>query len=267
MESALFGSSFICYLIATFFHIIFQSIKKKLIRRSAIGLTGVGFVLQTVALIIRTIDSGHAPFSNMYESLVFFSWTIILIYFFLEYKYKLSIMGVFVTPLAFITLGYASVLPQDYRQIEPLVPALQSHWLEVHVVTCFIGYAAFAVAFVFGIMYLCKEYFKFKKLPSKELIDDLSYKMIAFGFSFLMLGIITGAIWANYAWGSYWSWDPKETWALVTWFIYAAYLHTRGIPGWRGTKSAYLNILGFIAVLFTYLGVNFLLSGLHSYAK
>lgn len=267
MESALFGWSFLCYLAATVLHIVYHVFKKEKIRIIALVLTGAGFALQTGALVLRTIVSRHAPFTNMYESLIFFSWMIILIYFILEYTYKLSILGAFVTPLAFISLGYASLLPEDYRAIEPLVPALQSRWLEVHVITCFIGYAAFAIAFSFGIMYLLKDRFKFKKLPSLELLDDMSHKTIALGFCFLALGIITGAIWANYAWGTYWSWDPKETWALVTWFIYAAYLHARVTAGWRGRKCAYLNILGFAAVIFTYVGVNFLLPGLHSYVK
>lgn len=267
MESTLFGISFVLYLIAAVLHIVYFVLEKKIARVSALSVTAAGFVLQTGALVVRTIESGHAPFANLFESLVFFSWTIILIYFFIEYKYKLKALGVFVTPLAFLSMGYASLLPKAYREIEPLVPALQSRWLEIHVITCFLGYAAFAIAFTIGIMYLLKDRFKIEKLPAMDLLDDVSYKSITFGFSFLALGIITGAIWANYAWGSYWSWDPKETWALVTWFIYAGYLHARRTAGWRGKKCVYLNVIGFIAVLFTYFGVNFLLSGLHSYAK
>ncbi|MGA1865424.1 MAG: c-type cytochrome biogenesis protein CcsB, partial [bacterium] len=153
-------------------------------------------------------------------------------------------------------------------------PALQSNWLLIHVVTCFFGYAAFAIAFGFSIMYLIKHGHEkdglktgfISLLPSSQVLDDLEYKAVAVGFPFLTLGIITGAAWAHYAWGSYWSWDPKETWSLITWFVYAAFLHARFTAGWRGKRTAILSILGFLFVLMTYFGVSFLLGGLHSYA-
>jgi cytochrome c-type biogenesis protein CcsB len=162
--------------------------------------------------------------------------------------------------------------------IKPLIPALQSNWLIAHVMTCFVGYAAFAVAAGMGVMYLVKsmnvEKGKEKNkdsllatLPSLNLIDDVTHKTIVFGFLWLSAGIITGAIWANSAWGTYWSWDPKETWSLITWFVYAAALHARFTRGWGGKRIAWLAIIGFVAVVFTYYGVNYLLSGLHSYGS
>lgn len=239
--------------------------------RLAIFVSIVGVCAQTIGLVIRTIKAGHAPFSNLYESMVFFSWSIVIVYLCLGYRYKLKIIGAFISLIAFFALGYASLLPPRYKEITPLVPALQSYWLEIHVITCFLGYAAFTVAFVGSIMYLVKEYLSkkpsgfYQNLPTQDLLDELSYRMIAIGVVFLTLGIITGAIWANYAWGTYWSWDPKETWALITWLIYAVYLHARITIGWRNKKAAWLAIIGWIAVIFTYLGVNFLMVGLHSY--
>jgi cytochrome c-type biogenesis protein CcsB len=169
-------------------------------------------------------------------------------------------------------MAYASLSPNIQSEIEPLVPALQSNWLTYHVLTCFLGYAAFAVSFGSSIAFLIKN----RKgnqpsvhepgvLPTIDLLDEVIYKANAVGFMLLGVGIITGAVWANYAWGSYWSWDPKETWSLITWFIYAIFLHARLTRGWRGNKTAILSIIGFCAVIFTFLGVNYVLSGLHSY--
>jgi cytochrome c-type biogenesis protein CcsB len=173
-------------------------------------------------------------------------------------------------------MAFASLSPNIQDEIEPLIPALQSNWLTYHVITCFLGYSGFAVSFGASIMYLAK----FKKnaekpsmqqvseglFPSLEALDEIIYKTIAIGFLLLGVGIITGAVWANYAWGSYWSWDPKETWSLITWLVYAAFIHARLTRGWRGRKAAVLSIIGFACVIFTFLGVNYLLSGLHSYA-
>jgi len=158
--------------------------------------------------------------------------------------------------------------------IQPLVPALQSYWLHIHVITCFIGYAAFAVSSGIAVVYLLKDS-KSKKgegdkgllgmFPSTKVLDDLVYRAVITGFPFLTAGIITGAAWANYAWGTYWSWDPKETWSLIVWLIYAAFLHARITRGWHGRKTAILSVVGFLATIFCYLGVNLVLSGLHSY--
>lgn len=237
----------------------------------------IGLVIHSGGLVTRWLEThqagyGYVPLSNMYESLIFFSWTIVLIYLILEFKYQQKIIGIFITPLAFLAIALTSIIPGIDAKITPLMPALQSNWLTIHVTTCFFGYASFAVSFGVSILYLMREKGgkstegALRWLPSTHILDEINYKSIVIGFPMLSLGIITGAAWANYAWGSYWSWDPKETWSLITWFVYAAFLHARLTRDWRGRKAAVLSILGFAAVLFTYFGVNYIISGLHSYA-
>ena len=182
---------------------------------------------------------------------------------------------------SFLAMAYASFSKDIDSKIQPLVPALKSNWLIAHVMTCFLGYAAFAVSFGLSIVYLVKKRSIYVEkpqnpnphgvlqvsLPSVSQLEWFNYQLVLFGFLWLSVGIITGSIWANSAWGTYWSWDPKETWSLITWLIYAALLHARNMQGWKGERVAWLSIIGFGCVLFTYFGVNFLLSGLHSYAR
>lgn len=241
-------------------------------------LSLLGFTAQTLAIILRWVESyelgmGHAPFSNLYESLIFFAWTLMFLYLILEWRTKNRTIGAFVTPLAFLAMAYASFSPNINSQIQPLIPALKSNWLISHVITCFFGYAAFAISFGVSMMYLLKlldsehkNNLFLKLIPSTTILDDLNYQMIVIGFLMLTLGIITGSVWAHSAWGTYWSWDPKETWSLITWLVYASVIHTRLVKGWTGKKIAILSIVGFACVLFTYFGVNYL-AGLHSYAK
>jgi cytochrome c-type biogenesis protein CcsB len=265
---------------ASFFYITTWVFKKPIIGKLATIVTYLGFLGHTVGIILRWVESyqmgaghGHAPLSNMYESLVFFSWSIILLYLLIEYKYKNKSIGGVAGPLAFFALAYASLSPHIEDRISPLIPALKSNWLIIHVITCFIGYAAFAVSFGVAIMYIMKagdaqgKGRLLSQFPSVKILDRLIYQTITLGFLFLTMGIITGAVWANSAWGSYWSWDPKETWSLITWFIYATLIHSRMVRGWRGKRVALLSIIGFIAVMFTYFGVNYILPGLHSYAQ
>ncbi|MDO9585650.1 MAG: c-type cytochrome biogenesis protein CcsB, partial [Syntrophales bacterium] len=235
-----------------------------------------GVLIETAAIGMRWYESyqmgiGRAPLTNLYESLVFFAWMIAIVYLLIERKFKIKTLGAFVTPFPFIIMAYASLNPNE---IQPLVPALQSNWLISHVVTCFVGYAAFAISFGVSILFLFKvraENLSAKStgllgyIPSSSALDEIGYKTIAIGFPLLTIGIVTGAFWANVAWGTYWSWDPKETWSLIVWLIYAAYLHARITRGWRGTRAAALSIVGFLATIFCYLGVNLVLSGLHSY--
>ncbi len=256
-----------------FAHLIFR-INRLGLMASAVTVVGLG--LQTVGLALRWKESydlgyGHAPLSNLYESLVFFAWVTILVYLFLELKLKNRAIGAFVTPFAVGAMAYASFASGVNDSIQPLIPALQSNWLIAHVITCFIGYASFAVACGLGVVSLLKgdgaRNGLLGGLPSRKVLDELIHQAIIFGFLWLTLGIITGAVWANQAWGTYWSWDPKETWSLITWFFYATALHARFVRGWTGRRIAWLSIIGFISVLFTYFGVNFLLSGLHSYGS
>ncbi len=249
--------------------------KKPLPGKLATWTAVIGVVGNTAGFILRWVESyqlgiGHAPLSNMYESLVFFSWTIVVIYLVIERTYKNLILGAFATPIAFLAMAYASMAPGVNDRIQPLIPALKSNWLIAHVITCFFGYSAFAIGFGTSVMYLFQQMDPngksklLSRFPKPLVLDELTHQMIMFGFLFLSAGIITGSVWANSAWGSYWSWDPKETWSLITWFIYATLLHARMMRGWHGKRIAYLSILGFLAVLFTYFGVNYL-PGLHSY--
>ncbi len=281
-SSQLLGFTTFAYLLASALYIAIFVFRAEKLGLLATVVACTAFLVQTAGLGLRWVESyqmgiGHAPLSNMYESLVFFSWTIIILYLFLEYKFKNRLIGTFAVPFSFLSMAYASFGTNIQQEIKPLVPALQSNWLIAHVVACFIGYAAFAVACGMGIMYLLKKKNEIKHgkeaagnlistLPDLKIIDDVIYKTIVFGFIWLSTGIITGAIWANSAWGTYWSWDPKETWSLITWFVYAVALHARFVRGWGGSRIAWLAIIGFLSVIFTYYGVNYLLSGLHSYA-
>lgn len=280
-SSQLFGITTLCYLLSSAFYLGLLIFKNKKIGKIGLFLAVIGILVQTVALGLRWKESydigiGHAPLTNMYESLVFFAWCITLFYIFLEIKFKARVLGAFVMPFSVAAMAYASFAKGINQEISPLIPALQSNWLIAHVVTCFIGYGAFTVAGGLGLMYLIKKSADSKgvnkdsltgSLPELKIIDDLIHKTIVFGFMWLTAGIITGAIWANEAWGTYWSWDPKETWSIITWFLYASTLHARFTRGWSGSRIAWLAILGVVSVFFTYFGVNFLLSGLHSYGS
>ncbi len=242
-----------------------QILGKRVIERAALFGVGGGFLLHAAGILFRWHESyalgvGHVPLSNFYESLVFFSWAIVLIA-------SLSVKGearyrilAFVMPAAALMLGYASFSPGVASGIEPLVPALKSNWLAIHVVTCFLGYSSFAVASVSGLFLLRNSHNSRGAHPT----GTAFYRCIMIGFVFFTVGILTGSVWAQVAWGRYWGWDPKETWALITWLIYAAVLHERIRKG-RATKwVAALALIGLVSVLFTYFGVNYL-PGLHSY--
>lgn len=229
-----------------------------------------GFALHTATIILRYTEAGHLPITSLHEASSFFAWCIVLIFFFLEYRYRLDLLGPFTMPVVFIFMLSSSILP---RGIKPLSPVLQSYWLGIHTFLAFLGDAAFATAFGIGIMYLIQEHHLkskrlgglFQRLPNLQILDEVNYRLITLGFPLLTLAIITGALWAESAWGSYWRWDPKEVWSLITWFIYALVLHARLTAGWRGRKAAILSIVGFISVIFTFFGVNLLLKGLHAF--
>ena len=251
--------------------------KRETLARIGTWICLVAAVVSTAALGVRWAESyqmgiGRIPVTNLYESLVFFAWSVNLFYLFVEWRYKDRTFGAFVIPIAFATMLFALTSESG---IQPLVPALQSYWLHAHVITCFVGYAAFAVSAGVAVMYLMKAKREEAKVtggvvglfPASKVLDDLVYRSIIWGFPFLTAGIITGAAWANYAWGTYWSWDPKETWSLIVWLVYAAFLHARITRGWHGRRTAILSIAGFAATIFCYLGVNLILSGLHSYGS
>ena len=252
----------------------------------------VNFLL-AIQLISRWILSSHFPVSNLYESLCFLSWGIIFGQLVLEKEYQSPIIPAVSNPMVLLALGFACfVLPEDLRMSSNLVPALRSSWLIMHVTVVMLSYAALiigsllsaSVLFIeknqplqirsnsFGIggyrltsLNSIDSIMEPVKFSSVEKLDTLSYRSILFGFLLLTLGLISGAVWANEAWGTWWSWDPKETWALISWLFYAAYLHMRISKGWQGRKPAALATFGFFIVLICYIGVNFLGLGLHSY--
>jgi cytochrome c-type biogenesis protein CcsB len=358
-SSVFFGLSTIAYILAMITYITYLAFRKNQIGIIATTITVAGFVCQTSAILLRWKEFAEigqmgwlraVPLTNLYESLIFFVWCLILAYLVIEYKYKNRSFGAFITPVAALVLAFIDISGMS-KNIQPLVPALQSNWLLAHVMMSFISYSMFAISFSTGLMYLIVrtekrtepayifwtvmlgifilvlaamglDYMTFKLSVSSqeeliksylfkasfrsdssavsalsfataaavifiiwrfggvlkkiikgfnitaEVLDEITYKLIAIGFPIFTLGgLIFGAIWADQAWGKYWTWDPKETWSLITWLFYAFYLHSRFMRGWRGKKVAIVAVLGFIAVIFTYLGVNLLLSGLHSYGS
>ncbi len=282
MSQTLVNYSFLVFIIASLTYSVNNFIRKEQLGKT-IGYVAslslfVGFVLMTAAIINRWQHAQRPPFSNMYESLILFAWAITLIYLVLEFVYSIRIAGALAAILAVLAVAAASFFDST---IEALVPALQSNWLVYHVLTCFVGYAAFAVSAGASVVYLVLrargKAATRGNMTGQETgksilaLQSFNYEAIRFGFLFLGLGIITGAVWANEAWGTYWSWDPKETWSLITWIIYAILIHFKYVSGRFGVKDinmfhAVCSIFGFLAVIFTYFGVNFLLSGLHSYA-
>ena len=355
-SSLFFGLSTMAYVLAMVVYVTHIAFRKKAVGITATGLTIFGFGSQTIGELLRWKENfdmagmgilHSIPISNLYESITFFVWCLMLGYLITEFRYKNRSFGAFVTPIAAIALLFISLSGMS-TQIEPLVPALQSNWLLAHVTLSFISYSAFALSFATGLMYLIittgdrregayifwtvalgvfaavliamgLDYINFHAAMSSNMtdylfkstykssstavqlisylatagfvflvwrygyilkkviggfnlqesvLDEVTYKSVAVGFPIFTLGgLIFGAIWANQAWGVYWSWDPKETWSLITWFIYAFYLHARFLRGWKGRKIAMVAVVGFVAVIFTYLGVNLLLSGLHSYGS
>ncbi len=220
----------------------------------------LGFL--TAALVFRTFATGHGPFANMYEFSIAFAWGTLAVYTYFLYRFHQWTLGLVVLPVALAMLLYATTVPSA---IAPLVPALQnSLLLTVHVAVAVIAYGAFAVAFAASVLYLFQPNGGRWSLPDPDLLDELAYRATLIGFPFLTLTIVLGALWADVAWGRYWSWDPKESASLVTWLICGAYLHARAVRGWRGQRAAWLLMAVFAATLFTYFG-NYFFGGLHSY--
>jgi cytochrome c-type biogenesis protein CcsB len=260
----LFNLSLAVYFGALVLAVVYLMSQKRFFDLAANLLILAGCVAQTAYLGIRWVQAGRAPFSNMFESLVLFAWTISVVYLVLRIRTRIPWLTAASSALAALALAHASTFESA---IQPLMPALQSNWLSFHVMTCFLGYGGFAISALVAVGFLFADRQRSTvQGETKATLEKVLTQTISFGFLFLTLGILTGAVWANSAWGTYWSWDPKETWSLITWFIYAIFLHCRFVRGWRGRRAAWISIVGFASVLFTYYGVNFLLSGLHSYA-
>ncbi len=229
----------------------------------------VGVVLTFAALVLRSVLIGGLPLNNGFEFGLCFVFVAALAYVIIERKFSIGGIGLFVMP---ILVALCAWLVSIDLTIEPVMPALRSYWLAVHVSAAVIAYGAFAVSFAVSTAYLLKEKSKedaqsrlAQSLPSLKVLDEITYKLIFVGLPFLTIMLVTGAVWAEYAWGAFWSWDPKETWALITWLVYAIYLHTRFMRGFKGKRAAWLSVLGFAAVIFTFFGVSYLLPGMHSY--
>lgn len=312
IESFCINSCFISLFITTIYYWC-KTLFVGEIRYTQLGLLGYGSTLLflTTHLVSRWFDSGHFPLSNLYESLLFLIWCLVLLQIYLENLLKTLVLGVFTSPALLCLIAFTDLsLPKELQQSEPLVPALQSNWLVMHVTVMIASYAALLLGCLLSIVYLIfSNFFKLEKInylestvpfsqkvvfeeniPQKLIIeqkqvdvlnstmeknytfnsflgilDNLSYRTIGIGFCFLTLGILSGAVWANETWGNYWSWDPKETWAFITWLTFATYLHSRLLIGWTGSKPAWIASFGFVIVWICYLGVNLIGQGLHSY--
>lgn len=267
IERMSFNITFVFYTLSMALYVAFLFQKNVKIAQWGNRLLAIGWLFQTVSLISRWYVAQRPPLTNQFEFASSFAWGIALCFLFFSLKYKYQGLGLFIVPVVLLITSYGASLSRD---INPLMPALQSNWLLFHVFTAVFSYGAFGVAFGLGVLYIIlnkmkdDSYLK-SHLPKGQKIEMLIYKTIAFGFLFLTAVIVTGAIWAQQAWTRYWAWDPKETWSLITWIIYAVFLHARVNKGVKGRTLAWFSIIGFISVLFTYMGVNVLLPSLHSY--
>lgn len=270
------------YVLATVVYFAALFGRSEFVGKTATALTWSATVLGMTGLLVRWRESyllgadiGHIPVSNLYEVFILFALITALLYLFYEDRHRTRALGGFA--LLAISGAVAFLLwytfDREAHHIQPLIPALQSYWMKIHVPANFIGYGAFALAAMVGVAYLLRQRAEIRRpdgvlatvLPSLELLDDVMYKAIALGFAAFTIATILGALWAAEAWGGYWSWDPKETWALIVWLNYAAWLHLRLTKGWRGAPMAWWAIIGLLVTLFAFLGVNMFLSGLHSY--
>lgn len=264
LESITFMAALVGYLLCAALYFLFGGTKRLWVGKAAWWVLLAALAVHTACIVFRGINAGRLPLTNQYEFASAFAWGIALCFLVFVRKFRFDVLGMFVAPIIFLVIGYASM---QSREIHSLMPALQSTWLGFHVSMAIIGYGGFGVAFGVALAYLLRSRLGglAQHIPEEKTLDLIIYRAVALGFLFLTMCMITGAIWAKRAWGSYWSWDPKETWSLITWIIYAIFLHLRLRRGLTGKKAAVFAIVGFFCVIFTYVGVNTLLSGLHSY--
>lgn len=263
MSLYFFSAAFISLGASTLLYLWYVLRKQERVGRYATLLNVLGAVFLTMSLLFRSIAAGRGPFSNQYEFALAFAWGIVIVYLYLERSFRSRSLGIFVLPVALGLMAYASTVPST---IEPLVPALQNNLLlTAHVAVAILAYGTFAAAFGAAIMYLFQRKGSVRWMPARDTLEEVSYRAVVIGFPMMVLVLVLGAVWANTAWGRYWGWDPKETATLITALIYAGYLHAYNLRGWRGTRSAMLLVLGFVATLFTFFG-NLFLGGLHSYS-
>jgi cytochrome c-type biogenesis protein CcsB len=345
LSQAFFLALFLLQGVIWGFFLAWNMTKKEVYGQWAQRLLWVALAWNIFALGFRWWAAGHAPWANQYESATMVAFGVMAIYTYFQHENPTRVLGLLVIPAAMVAIAAASLLPDEYKRISPLMPALQSYWLKIHVSLMLISYGAFATTFGMSLLYLIRtgawtrkttwialsiagvlggmffgyvhksansEFWSWlmntmgatelakgdlvkvyavlglagllvglllagalqflpaslgEGLPEPALLDELNYRSVAVGFPLLTLGIILGAIWGHVAWGRYWAWDPKETWAFISWLIFAFYLHVRLFLGWDGRRAAWVGLVGAGSIVFTYWGVNFLLSGLHAYAK
>ncbi len=250
------------FLLGALVSLLFWFTRSKEVGYGSVVVTLIASIMLTVSLALRYFDVGHLPYVQMYETYLFTAWAIAAIAVIADFWVSTRLPSTIANILAGLILVYVWTWPMGSREGQPLSAALQSPWLDVHIATAFLAYAGFAISAGAGIVYLFNR---------NDKVDELSYKLIAFSFPLLGMGILLGAVWANVAWGRYWGWDPKETAALVTWLVYAGYLHARLAHGWKGVRASILNIVGFLCVVFTWIGLNIVarlvdLHTLHAYS-
>jgi cytochrome c-type biogenesis protein CcsB len=270
MNLTFFQAAMGVYLIAAAGYIVYIfRPEKKWVASASLWITFLGFLFHIAYFTLRWTESGRIPITSFFEAANFLGMGIVLVFLVMEFRYKIAALGSFMLPLVIILMLPALIVVGDIKELNPV---LKSGWLGVHTSLAVLGDAAFAFAFIISIMYLIQErQLKsknlgaiFHRLPSLDIMDTLGYKALTLGWPLFTLGMITGSIWANSAWGTYWSWDPKETWSLITWVIYLALLHLRTI-GWRGRKMAFLSIIGFAFVLISFFVVSRVNIGKHSF--
>lgn len=268
IELLFFRWAFIAFSMTCLLYVVYIGLEKKIIARIAMISMACGLALHTAALVARTVHSKHLPLTNMFEYVSLFAWFATCFYFVYLKIYKNQVLGAFISFTVFMLVVSGSLLPKDANM--QLVPALQSYWLQIHVSVASLGEAAFLVAFAVNIMYLLKTGLSSSsrfaaRLPDTKTLDIIAYKAISIGYPLFTIGaLFAGAIWAEQAWGSFWSWDPKEVGSLIVWLVYSAYLHARFVKGWTGLRATVLSMAGFICSLLTFFA-NLILGGLHSY--
>ena len=262
MLDILFFGALIVYFLAVVAQFLSLSFRREKLSRIAWIVYMAAFGLNTAYLIVRGAAAGRLPLSNQFEFATAFAWGVALLSLALRRSVEEPWLGAIMAAASFLVLSFAALQP---RQVSELMPALRSGWFGFHIGSAVLSYASFMTSACFAVRYLLLE--KKPDAPEERLLrlDYLAYRLIAFGFLMLTVTILTGAIWAEQAWSAFWTWDPKETWALITWLIYAAYLHLRLFKKWQGRRMAIFSIAGLVCVLFTFIGVNALFAGLHSY--
>lgn len=264
----LIAATILLYMASTAAYLLFLFLQKNRFFLAGKLLLSAGFLLNFSAFGYLFLQSGHFPARNLHQTLLFSSAVLSGAFLVFQFRFRLKILGVYVAPLAATMVTIASFLPSEAGQNSAL---FKSFWMVIHLATVFCGYAAFTLAFGIGILYLMQEKsikskhhgFFYKRLPSLDLLDSAGYACIVAGFTLLSIGLASGFIFAKTVWGRFFSWDPKEVWSCIVWLVYGAIIHGRLAVGWRGRRAAIMAIIGFLLLLFTFFGVNFLLEGHH----